>query len=236
MLGICGRSEPMSAQEHSKKLCRFEIRVRKTIEKHSMLNPGDHVLVAVSGGADSVALLLCLHKLARALPLSLTIAHLNHRIRGQEGDADEDFVRSLSAGLHLPFCSEAIEVKKQAIEGKHNLEELARLKRYEFLRRTARRIGAQKIAVGHNLNDQAETVLFRFIRGSGIEGLSAIHPVVDGLVIRPLLDCSRKEIVEYLKQKGASYRDDSTNKDVQLARNRIRMELVPYLEKTSIRG
>lgn len=196
-----------------------------------MLNPGDHVLVAVSGGADSVALLLCLHILARTLPLSLTIAHLNHRIRGQEGDADEDFVRSLSAGLNLPLCSEAIEVKKQAIAGKHNLEELARLKRYEFLRRTARRIGAQKIAVGHNLNDQAETVLFRFIRGSGVEGLSAIHPVVDGLVIRPLLECSRKEIVEYLKQKGAGYRDDSTNKDVQLARNRIRMELVPYLEK-----
>jgi tRNA(Ile)-lysidine synthase len=222
----------MSAKEHSTKLCRFEIRVRKTIEKHSMLNPGDHVLVAVSGGADSVALLLCLHRIARALPLSLTIAHLNHRIRGQEGDADEDFVRSLSAGLHLPFYSEAIEVKKQAIEDKHNLEELARLKRYEFLRRTARRIGAQKIAVGHNLNDQAETVLFRFIRGSGIEGLSAIHPVVDGLVIRPLLDCSRKDIVVYLKQKDASYRDDSTNKDIQLARNRIRMELVPYLEKS----
>lgn len=222
----------MSAKEHSNKLCRFEIRVRKTIEKHPMLNPGDHVLVAVSGGADSVALLLCLHKLAPEFPLSLTIAHLNHRIRGQEGDADEDFVRRLSAGLQLPFCSEAIEVKKQAIEGKHNLEELARQKRYEFLRRTARGIGAQKIAVGHNLNDQAETVLFRFIRGSGIEGLSAIHPVVDGLVIRPLLDCSRKEIVEYLKQKGASYRDDSTNKNIQLTRNRIRMELVPYLEKS----
>jgi tRNA(Ile)-lysidine synthase len=158
LLGIYDKSEPMSAKEHSNKLCRFEIRVRKTIEKHSMLNPRDHVLVAVSGGADSVALLLCLHILARTLPLSLTIAHLNHRIRGQEGDADEDFVRSLSAGLHLPFCSEAIEVKKQAIAGKHNLEELARLKRYEFLRRTARRIGAQKIAVGHNLNDQAETV------------------------------------------------------------------------------
>jgi tRNA(Ile)-lysidine synthase len=231
LLEICGRSEPMSPKQHANKLCRFEIRVRKTIEKHSMLNPGDHVLVAVSGGADSVALLLCLHTLARTLPLSLTIAHLNHRIRGQEGDADEDFVRSLSAGLNLPLCSEAIEVKKQAIAGKHNLEELARLKRYEFLRRTARRIGAQKIAVGHNLNDQAETVLFRFIRGSGVEGLSAIHPVVDGLVIRPLLECSRKEIVEYLKQKGAGYRDDSTNKDVQLARNRIRMELVPYLEK-----
>jgi tRNA(Ile)-lysidine synthase len=222
----------MSAKQRAKKLCAFEIRVRRTIQKHFMLNPGEHVLVAVSGGADSVALLLCLHKLASEFDLSLTIAHLNHRIRGPEGDEDEDFVRGLSAGLQLPFYSEAIEVKKQAVEGKHNLEEFARQKRYEFLRRTARRIGAQKIAVGHNLNDQAETILFRFIRGSGVEGLSAIHPVVDGLVIRPLLECSREAIVKYLKQKGADYRDDSTNKNMEHTRNRIRMELVPYLEKT----
>jgi tRNA(Ile)-lysidine synthase len=175
--------------------------------------------------------LLYLHKFAPEWRLSLTIAHLNHRIRGLEGDGDEDFVRRLSASLQLPFFSEAIEIKKQAIEGKQNLEELARQKRYDFLRRIARRVGAQKIAVGHNLNDQAETVLFRFIRGSGSEGLSAIHPVVEGLVIRPLLECSREAIVEYLKQQGASYRDDSTNKNIQHTRNRIRIELVPYLEK-----
>ena len=175
----------MPVKELSDKLRPLEIRVRKTIQNHNMLTPGDHVLVAVSGGADSVALLLCLHKLARELHISLSIAHLNHRIRGLEGDADEDFVRRLSADLKLPFFSEIIEVKRKAAAAKENLEELARLTRYDFLRRTARRIGAQKIAVGHTLNDQAETVLFRFIRGSGIEGLSAIHPVVEGLVIRP---------------------------------------------------
>lgn len=221
----------MSAKERADKLCAFEIRVRKTLQKHRMLTPGENVLVAVSGGADSVALLLCLHTLAPELGLSLAIAHLNHRIRGEEGDADEDFVRRLSAGLRIPYYSEAIEVKQQAAEGKHNLEELARETRYEFLRRTARRIGARKIAVGHNLNDQAETVLFRFIRGSGLEGLSAIHPVVDGIVIRPLIECSREFIVRYLEQKGADYRNDSTNRSLQYTRNRIRMELVPYLEK-----
>lgn len=231
MKGICGRSDQMPAQQRSNRLDAFEIRVRKTIQKHRMLNPGEHVLVAVSGGADSVALLHCLHNLAPGLGLSLTVAHLNHGIRGQEGDKDENFVRHLSADLQLPFCSETIEVKRQAVDGKHNLEEFARLKRYEYFRLTARRIGAQKIAVGHNLNDQAETMLFRFVRGSGIEGLSAIHPVIDGLVIRPLLERSRAEVVEYLKQKGAEYRDDSTNLDVQYTRNRIRMELVPYLEK-----
>ena len=221
----------MPVAHPSKKFCAFEIRVRKTIQKHQMLIPGEHVLVAVSGGADSVALLLCLHKLASELRISLSVAHLNHRIRGQEADADEDFVRRLSAGLQLPFCSEAVEVKKQAIEGRHNLEELARQRRYEFLRRTALRVEAQKIAVGHSLNDQAETVLFRFIRGSGVEGLSAIHPVVDGLVIRPLLECTREAIVDYVKQRGADFRDDSTNKSLRHTRNRIRLELVPYLEK-----
>lgn len=228
---ICGRSERMATKGHSRKFDAFEILVRKTVQKHRMLNPGDHVVVAVSGGADSVALLLCLNRLAREWHLTLAVAHLNHRIRGREGDADEDFVRRLSADLQLPFHSESIEVKKQAIEGKHNLEELARQKRYEFLRRTARRLGAQKVAVGHNMNDQAETILFRLIRGSGIEGLSAIHPIVDGLVIRPLLECRRVEIVEYLKRKGADYRDDSTNADMRHTRNRIRMELVPYLER-----
>lgn len=207
------------------------MQVRKTIQKFDMLLPGEHVLAAVSGGADSIALLYCLQKLAPKLGLSLSVAHLNHRIRGPEGDADEEFVRRISADLKLPFFSERIEVKQKAAANKENLEELARQLRYDFLRRTAQKIGAQKIAVGHTLNDQAETVLFRFIRGSGIEGLSAIHPVLDGLVIRPLLECGRDSILKYLTQKQASYVEDSTNKNLQYSRNKIRGELLPYLTK-----
>jgi tRNA(Ile)-lysidine synthase len=188
------------------------------------------VLAAVSGGADSTALLLCLVGLAEDYRLRLTVAHLNHRIRGSEGDADEDFVRRMSAALKLPYVSDIIEVKEQATAAKQNLEELARKLRYEFLRRAARKMEAQKIAVGHTLNDQAETALSRFIRGSGLEGLSAIHPVVDGLLIRPLLECSRDSILRYLKQQGAGYREDSTNSDLGHTRNRIRCELLPYLE------
>jgi tRNA(Ile)-lysidine synthase len=221
----------MPVTKQSDKNFPLEIRVRKTIQNHKMIAPGEHVLVAVSGGADSVALLLCLKTLASELHLSLTVAHLNHRIRGLEGDADEDFVRSLSSNLQLPFVSEIIEVKQQAEATKQNLEELARRTRYDFLRRTAQRVSAGKIAVGHTLNDQAETVLFRFIRGSGMEGFSAIHPVLEGLVIRPLLDCSRDSILEYLQKKGANHREDSTNKDLQHTRNRIRRELLPYLEE-----
>jgi tRNA(Ile)-lysidine synthase len=220
----------MAIKEPSTKPSSLEIHTLKTIRQYGMLSPGDHVLVAVSGGADSTALLLVLHRLARDLGLSLSAAHLNHRIRGSEADADEAFVRQMSADLGIRFISESIEVRQQASAAKKNLEEYARRIRYDFLQRTARRVGAQKIAVGHTLNDQAETALFRFIRGSGIKGLSSIHPVVDGWIIRPLLDCSRDSILEYLKQKGARYREDSTNKDFRHARNRIRRELIPYLE------
>jgi tRNA(Ile)-lysidine synthase len=221
----------MPTPKPSARLHPLEIQVRKTIEQFGMLSPGDHVLVAVSGGADSTALLLCLYKLAEDFPFSLTAAHLNHRIRGAEADEDQDFVRRMCAGLGVPFVSEIIEVKQQASEAKQNLEEFARKKRYDFLRRVALPIKAQKIAVGHNLNDQAETALFRFLRGSGLEGLSSIHPVVDGIVIRPLLGCSRDSIRKYLKLQGASYREDSSNADLRHARNRIRLDLLPFLEK-----
>jgi tRNA(Ile)-lysidine synthase len=214
-----------------KKLHPLEIQVSKTIKKYAMLSPGELVLAAVSGGADSTALLLCLHRLSDEFSISIAVAHLNHRIRGAEGDADQEFVRQLSLKLSLPFFPEVIEIKKQAAETKENLEQFARRARYAFLRKTASMLNAQKIAVGHNLNDQAETVLFRLLRGSGIQGLSAIHPIVGGVVIRPLLNCTRAAIIEYLNHKGASYREDSTNKDPGFTRNRIRQELLPFLEK-----
>jgi tRNA(Ile)-lysidine synthase len=229
LLGICDRSGRMLIQEPYR-FHKLEIQARNTIHEFDMLAQGDHVLVAVSGGADSMALLYCLRRLTSKFNLTLTVAHLNHRIRGTEGDADAEFVRKMSLDLGLRFVSEAIEVKQQALALQQNLEELARKLRYDFLRRTAAQIGAAKIAVGHNLNDQAETALFRFIRGSGIEGLSAIHPRVDGLIIRPLLDCSRDLICDYLKQQNICCREDSTNTDLRYARNRIRQELLPYIQ------
>jgi tRNA(Ile)-lysidine synthase len=226
LIAVYDRSEKMPT-----KLRPLELQVRKTISEFNMLAPGDRVIVAVSGGADSIALLLCLSRLATEFNLSLVVGHLNHRIRGNEGDSDQEFVRQISSNLGIPFFSETIEVKKQATERKENLEQLARQVRYEFLHKTASALNAQKIAVGHTLNDQAETVLFRFLRGSGIQGLSAIHPIVGGIVIRPLLGCTRAGILGYLKQQGAAFREDSTNKDLCHTRNRIRQELLPSLEK-----
>lgn len=225
------RSEKMLTGKPTAKLVSLETRVLETIRTYTMLAPGEHVVVAVSGGADSTALLLCLHALAPFFGCNLTVAHLNHCLRGEDGDKDEAFVRRMSEKLGFPYEAERIEVKAEASAAKLNLEQAAREKRYDFLRRVAEKVGAQKIAVGHSRNDQAETALFRFIRGSGIEGLSAIHPVVDGRVIRPLLECSRDDILEYLKQRGCAYREDSSNEDLRYSRNRIRRELIPYLQK-----
>jgi len=221
----------MPIQKTSKKLKFLEARVLKTIREHGMICQGDRVLVAVSGGVDSMALLHCLHTLRSLLGCELAVAHLNHSLRGEEGDSDETFVRRVSEELGLEFVSETVDVKKQATDAKQNLEQVAREKRYEFLSHAAGKMEAQKVAVGHNQNDQMETALFRFMRGSGIEGLSAIHPIVDGYLVRPLLECTRKSILEYLKLCECVYREDSSNKDLSYSRNRIRHELVPYLEK-----
>ena len=148
----------------------LELRVLRTVRKFGMLRQGEHVLVAASDGADSMALLLCLHDLAVPMNLKLTVAHFNHGIRGTEADEDEEFVRRVSADLGWPFLSESADLKSVAAAGKRNLEEAAREARYEFLKRAAARTGTDKIATGHNLNDQAETILFRLLRGSGPGG------------------------------------------------------------------
>ena len=209
----------------------LELRVRRTIRNFSMITPGEHAVVAASGGADSTAMLVCLKTLALEMRLTLTAAHLNHCIRGQEGDADAEFTRQLCETLEIPCVTEMIDVIKQAEDTGENLEACARRVRYAFLHRVARSVGARKIAVGHNMNDQAETAIFRFLRGSGIEGLSAVRPVIRDGIVRPLIDCPREMIRRYLKDKAVSWREDSTNADLHYSRNRIRRELIPYLEK-----
>lgn len=209
----------------------LELQVLRTIRKFGMLGRDEHVLVAASGGADSTALLLCLHDLAPRMSLKLTVAHLNHGIRGEEALADEEFVRRASAELGWPLISESADLKALAAAGKRNLEEAAREARYAFLQRAAVSAGADRIATGHNLDDQAETILFRLLRGSGPGGLQGIHPVIEGRIIRPLIECSRSRILEFLAERKAMYHEDSTNRDLRYQRNRIRHELIPYLEK-----
>lgn len=209
----------------------FIAKVRRTITRRAMISSGDYVLVACSGGADSTALLHVLRELRSDFSLRLAVAHFDHGLRAASG-RDAEFVHEMAASLGLPFYYEKQDVRSAARAGKQNLEEAGRRLRYDFLRRTAAEIGARKIATGHTLDDQAETVLMRMLRGSGPRGLSAIAPVYEGLVIRPLIDARRREIEAYLKVRGLSHREDETNRDRAFLRNDVRHRLVPYLERS----
>jgi tRNA(Ile)-lysidine synthase len=208
-------------------------KVKKTIDRFRMLGPSERVLVAVSGGPDSLALLHLLHALQDDLSISLTVAHLNHQLRGRESDADEEFVKQVAQGLGLKCLTRSVDVRQHAGMHQLSLEEAGRELRYAFLKDAAAATTSTRIAVGHTLNDQAETVLMRLVRGAGLAGLSAIYPVVrfsDALsLIRPLIDVSRQEVLQFLEEKSLAYRTDASNQDLRFVRNRIRAEVLPYL-------
>jgi len=203
--------------------------VRQTIESHSMLKRGDHLVVAVSGGPDSVALLHILARLRNEYQLHLTTAHLHHGLRTGEADRDEAFVRRLSAEMGIACVCRRADVRALQRKSGRSLEETGREERYRFLQAAAERCGAMKIAVGHHRDDQAETVLLHLLRGSGMGGLRGILPVRDGRIIRPLLNVGRTEILEFLRNEGIPYMTDSSNESIMFLRNRIRNELIPEL-------
>ena len=203
-------------------------KVIRTIERYRMVHPGDRVLVGLSGGADSVALTELLLELKPRLGITLVLAHLNHGLRA-EAEEDQAFCRSLSERLSLPFASGRADVAERARKSKRSIEDEGRNARYQFLEAQAAQFGAQRIAVGHTLDDQAETFLLRLLRGSGSRGLGAIHPVKDGGIVRPLIEVRRREIESYLKERGASFREDASNADPRFTRNRIRHQELPRL-------
>ena len=199
----------------------IETLVKQTLDRHGMLSAGRHVGVAVSGGADSLCLLLILRKLA-----NVSIVHINHLLRGEESEADEAFVRALAQRFDVPIHVKRVDVR--SLGG--NLEEQARYVRYHFYRRLIDSQLVDCVATGHTLSDQAETVLFRLLRGAHLAGLAAIHPIASGPIIRPLLEVSREEVEQYLKAAGEPWREDSSNRDLAFDRNRIRHTLLPALK------
>jgi tRNA(Ile)-lysidine synthase len=207
----------------------FLSKVEETIQKYALLAPGDQVLIAYSGGPDSTALMLALLDLRQKWDLGLTLAHFNHRLR-RSADRDERFVRRAAENHSLPLVVGSEDVRLYAAENRLNVEEAGRKLRYRFLRESARGVGKTKIATGHTLDDQAETFLMRLLRGSGLQGLSGIYPLVDGLIIRPLLRVERKDVEAYLRTKKAAFVIDSSNADRRFLRNRIRHELVPFFQ------
>jgi tRNA(Ile)-lysidine synthase len=205
-------------------------RVLRTIGRYALLRDGRRVLVGLSGGADSVALLLLLRELERDGALTIAgAAHLNHRLRGAEADEDEAFCAALAARLEVPFRAERTDVAALARAQKRSIEDAARSARHEFFARAAGDLDAGVIAVAHTKEDQAETFLLRLLRGSGTRGLAAIQPRA-GRVVRPLLEIARQELRAYLRSRGQAFREDSSNANVTIPRNRIRHELIPYLE------
>ncbi len=205
-------------------------RVLATLRRHDMLAPAGRVLIALSGGADSVALLLLLRELEQDGVLTIAgAAHLNHQLRGAEADEDEAFCAALAGGLGVPFRAERTDVAARARAQKRSIEDAARSARYDFFERAAGELSGDVIAVAHTKEDQAETFLLRLLRGSGTRGLAAIQPRA-GRVVRPLLDVAREDLRAYLASHGQAFRQDSSNADVRIPRNRIRHEVIPYLE------
>jgi tRNA(Ile)-lysidine synthase len=205
-------------------------RVRRTIFIHRLVEPGRRVVAAVSGGSDSVAMVHVLKSLDTEGVLDLVgLAHLNHRLR-VGADADERFCRNLARGLDLPIDVESADVTALAAERGVSIEVAGREARYAFLVRAADRAGADRIAVGHTLDDQAETFLLRIVRGAGSRGLGAIRPR-SGRVIRPLIDLRRTDLRDGLEACGLTYCEDPSNRDLDYPRNRLRHEVLPYLAR-----
>lgn len=209
--------------------------VFKTISSHKMFQPGDRVLVALSGGPDSVALLHILLALSPLFFAEMGIAHLNHSLRDQDSDDDALFTKNMAADLEVPCFIEKKDVKTYQKKYRLSLEEAARRVRYNFLLDVSDKNRFNKIATAHHANDNAELVLMYMLRGSGLSGLSGIPPVRklpwnNVQIVRPLINVARHEIIDFLSKKRLKYRIDKSNKDTKYLRNRVRLQLLPFLK------
>jgi len=205
-------------------------KIRCYIHAGNLLDEGDSVLIAVSGGRDSCTLLHSMHLLGEEFHLQIAAAHFNHGFRGEESDGDEEFVHRLCDQLGVPCHSQKCDLPERMRLTHLSAQEASRIARYEYLSHTARKIGATKILLGHTLDDQIETILLNIIRGTGVEGLKGMLPSKNGLV-RPLLCLTRQETGKYCENAGIAYRTDRSNESVKYLRNRIRLELLPLLRK-----
>lgn len=209
----------------------MENAVKRTIQKHQLLCKGDGVIIGLSGGADSSALLVVLKKLSGELNLKLAAIHVNHQLRGEEALRDQIFAEKLCHRLEIPFKVVSVDVGNVAKTKGISFEMAGRDVRYEAFEAYRQALGYEKIAVAHHLNDQAETVLQRLIRGSGLEGLAGMRPRRDEVVIRPLLYVSRADIEAYCQSEQIEILVDHTNLETEYSRNFVRLELIPQIDQ-----
>lgn len=216
------------------KVGQFLTKITHTIRRYDLLRSGETILVGVSGGPDSVALTLCLQKLATQFNLKLILVHINHGLRGREADKDEKFVRKLAARLGLRLICRRINVISAQRRYQTSIEATARILRYRTFVALAKKLKASAVALGHHQNDLAETMLLHLLRGTGMSGLAGFSAKVtfDGIrFIRPFYDVSREDIMDFLVRQSAEFRLDSSNLDRHFLRNKIRLELIPFLKK-----
>jgi len=221
----------ISSRRHPAKTQHLAEILDRTVRQAAFLSPGERIAVAVSGGADSVALLHLLLELREQTGIVLGVAHFNHRLRGRASDGDEKFVNKLAIQHGLEFFPAHEDIAGRAKRERSNLEEVARKARYAFFEKLVREERIAKVAVAHTADDQAETVLAHILRGTGLAGLAGIHPR-SGVVFRPLLGVRRAELRKYLNSKHQRWREDATNSDLKRMRARIREKLLPLLENT----
>lgn len=205
-------------------------KVARTIKTYELLTSGSSVVAGVSGGADSVALLRCLLALSQTMGFKVYAAHLNHGIRGESANRDCLFVRELCESFGVPLMSRTVDVPGLAMRNSQTLEQAGRIVRYKFLEEARRHFDAQRIAVAHHMDDQAESVLLHLLRGSGLTGLTGMQPR-RGNIIRPLLHVRRHEIEAFLESEGIAYCTDETNFMTNGTRNRLRLDVLPYIEQ-----
>lgn len=209
----------------------FVGKIKKTIKKYRMLEAGDKVVVGVSGGPDSMALLYVLNHIKKDYNLTLKVAHLNHGFRGKEAEGEAQFVEKMSQKLELPFEVKTFDVPAYKMEHSLSSQEAARVIRYRFLEDVRKQFSASKIALGHHADDQAETMMMWLLRGTGLKGLGGMPPVREGGIIRPLIETTREEIEVFLRKKEIPFVMDSSNQKTQYLRNRLRHELFPLLRE-----
>ncbi|WP_231160509.1 tRNA lysidine(34) synthetase TilS [Clostridium botulinum] len=206
-------------------------KVIHTIKQNNMFEVGDKVVVAVSGGPDSICLLHILYKLKEKIGISIVAAHINHCLRGEEADKDEEYVRKFCENLNVQCFVKKEDVHKISKDRGISCEMAGREVRYDFFSEVLNNVRANKIAVAHNANDQAETILMRMLRGTGLEGLIGIRAVRDNIFVRPIIDITRDEIEDYCYVNNLNPRIDKTNLENIYTRNKIRLELIPYIQK-----
>lgn len=207
-----------------------EEQVHNCIKKYNLINENDKVVIGVSGGPDSICILHVLYTLREKLNFEIYVAHINHMIR-QEADEETKYVQDFCENLGMECFVKKIDVQKVANDQKRGTEEAGRIIRYEFFNEVAKKVSANKIVTAHNSNDNAETVLLNILRGSGLSGLKGIEPIRENKYIRPLLETNREDIEEYCKMHNLSPKIDKSNLESVYKRNKVRNELIPYIQK-----